>query len=138
MKSKTAPIIGLATLFLLSLAATSFAGQGIPGNQPHIGTEAGIDIVASDKALKAAVNYDYDANRLAQVGTEAGIDVQATQKAIAAAANYNYNPELLAQVGTEAGYDQYGQSFGTGRHTGASEQNIADKNSKDKSTGCRC
>ncbi len=103
MKKKTT-INGLAVSLLIGFAATSFAGQGIPGNQPGIGTEAGIDIVASDKALQAAANYNYDADQLAQIGTEAGIDVRASQNAIETAANYDYNPERLALVGTEAGY----------------------------------
>ena len=50
MSKKSTLIGGLMTLIFFGFAATSFAGMGIPGNAPNIGTKAGVDIVASDQA----------------------------------------------------------------------------------------
>ena len=74
MKSKKLTIGGLTASLLLGLAVASFAGIGIPGNSSNIGTEAGVDIVASETAKTAAANFNYNSVQLAQVGTEAGYD----------------------------------------------------------------
>ena len=118
----------LAASLLLGLAATSFAGMGIPGNSPNIGTEAGVDIVASEKAKTAAANFDYNATQLAQVGTEAGAEVIASEKAEIATANFDYNADQLAQVGTEAGYDPASMSTDRGFfNTGTPSEQVAEK-----------
>src|SRR6056297_2610037 len=129
----------LAVSVLLGLAATSFAGIGIPGNSPNIGTEAGVDIVASEKAKTAAANFDYNAAQLAQVGTEAGAEVIASEKSTIAAANFDYKAVQLAQVGTEAGYDPTRANTARGLfNTGAASEQVAEKDKKDKKASSRC
>jgi len=129
----------LAVSVLLGLAATSFAGIGIPGNSPNIGTEAGVDIVASEKAKTAAANFDYNAAQLAQVGTEAGAEVSASKKAKIASANYDYNANLLAQVGTEAGYDPAGISTASDLFNAETAlEYVAEKDKADNKAPCRC
>lgn len=136
---KTLFTSGLVIFLLLGLAATSFAGMGIPTNRPNMGTEAGADIVASEKAKIAAANFNYNATQLAQVGTEAGADVIASEKAKIAAKTFNYNAEHLAWVGTEAGYDPTGMGVDRGIFNAepASEQ-VADKDKLDNKSPCRC
>ena len=138
MSKKTTLIGGLVTLVLFGFAATSFAGMGIPGNAPNIGTEAGVDIVAGDQAKRAAANVEYSSNQLAQVGTEAGTDVVASNQARTAAASYDYNPELLAQVGTEAGISPSGVGF---KHSGinvAPQEQTAGKSDANCASCKRC
>jgi hypothetical protein len=113
MKTKSTLISGLTSLILLGLAATSFAGMGIPGNSQNIGTEAGVEIVASPGALATAENYDYSSRDLVAMGTEAGSDIVGSEKAKAAGANFDYNSELLALIGTEAGQPLIGVELGT-------------------------
>jgi hypothetical protein len=129
----------IAVSLLLGLAATAFAGMGIPGNSPHIGTEAGVDIVASEKAKTVVTNFDYNAAQLAQVGTEAGADVIASEKAKKATENYDYNAVQLAQVGTEAGYDPTGISTASDLfNTETALDYVAEKDKADNKAPCRC
>lgn len=138
MKCKKLTISSLVVFLLLSLAATSFAGLGIPNNGPNIGTEAGIDIVASEKAKTAAVTYDYNNKQLALVGTEAGAKVIASEKAKTAAATYNYNDELLALVGTEGGKTQSGVDLNNSKNTASNLEHLAGENKSDTNVPCRC
>ncbi|MBW6510369.1 MAG: hypothetical protein K0A94_12605 [Desulfuromonadales bacterium] len=132
MKNKKLTIGSLAASLLLGLAVTSFAGIGIPGNSPHIGTEAGVDIVAGEKAKTAAANFNYNAAQLAWIGTEAGAEVVASEKATIAAANFDYSAVQLAWIGTEAGYDPTGLSKDRGLfNTGSAAEQVAEKCSKD-------
>lgn len=108
MKKQSTLISGMTSLILLGLAATSFAGMGIPNNSPNIGTEAGVEIVASPKAAAAAASYNYSSLDLIAMGTEAGSDVVGSEKAKAAGANFDYNSELLVLIGTEAGQSPIG------------------------------
>ena len=128
MKSKKLTISGLTASLLLGLAVTSFAGVGIPGNSPNIGTEAGVDIVASEKAQTAAASFKYNAAQLAQVGTEGGVGVIASNSAITAATAYNYRAEQLAWVGTEAGQGPTGLSSDRGFfNAGTAAEQVAEK-----------
>jgi hypothetical protein len=113
MKKKSTLISGMTSLILLGLATTSFAGMGIPNNSPNIGTEAGVEIVASPKAVAAAASYDYRSLDLLAMGTEAGSDIIGSEKAKTAGANFDYNSELLVLIGTEAGQSPTGVELDT-------------------------
>lgn len=124
---------------LLGLAATSFAGMGIPNNSPNIGTEAGLNnIVPSPKALAAAASYDYNSRDLVTMGTEAGSAVIASGKAKTAAENFDYNAELLSLVGTEAGQTPSGVGFNNAAGTGIDLEYIAGEEKSDTNVPCRC
>lgn len=128
MKNKKLTISGLTVSLLLGLAVTSFAGAGIPGNNPNIGTEAGVDIVASQKAQTAAARFNYQVTQLARVGTEGGADVIASNSAKNAAKSYNYSAEQLAWVGTEAGQAPTGLSVDRSFfNTGTVAEQVAEK-----------
>ena len=91
-------IIGLFVgLFLLTLSGQVFAYG--------VGTEAGVDVVASPTALAAAASYDYSNRDLVAIGTEAGAEVRASQKALQAAAESSATQDPLHAklIGTEAG-----------------------------------
>jgi hypothetical protein len=73
------------------------------------GSEAGVDLVASQEAMAAAENYNYNQQHLDAVGTEAGawkMNSNAMQsKADVAAAQHPYDQRRLDLIGTEAGAD---------------------------------
>lgn len=136
MKKKTTLISGMTSLILVGLAATSFAGMGIPNNNPAVGTEAGNWQYQFDapvtKADIAALNHTYDQENLALVGTEAGTDIIAGNKSKAAAAAFDYNPEQLALVGTEAGHDPSGVDFNNAADSDRTCEHITDADQADK------
>ncbi len=91
-------IIGLFVgLFLLTLSGQVLAYG--------VGTEAGVEVVASPTALAAAASFDYSNRDLVAIGTEAGGEVRASQKALQAAAERTSNQDPLHAklIGTEAG-----------------------------------
>lgn len=93
-------IIGLFVgLFLLTLSSQVLAYG--------VGTEAGVDVVASPKALAAAASYDYSDRDLVALGTEAGVEVKASQKALQAAveSSAKQDPLHAKLIGTEAGLE---------------------------------
>ena len=138
MKRKKLAISSLIVSLLLSLAATSFAGIGIHNNRPDVGTEAGIDTMASPKALAAAANYDYSSYSLGDMGTEAGAEVIASEKARIAAATFDYSGELFAWVDTEAGHPPIGVHTYETSGTGGALEYIAGKDKSDTDIPCRC
>jgi len=99
MRFKSLIVISMTGLIFALVAGTSFAATFSPY---AVGTEAGADVVPTAKALKAAKDYQYNQDLLAQIGTEAGSDVVATQKASLAAKNQQYSQHELAAIGTEA------------------------------------
>lgn len=128
MKRKKITISGLIVSALLGISAISFAGMGIPGGSTNTGTEAGVAVVAGEKAKTAAANFDYHAAQLAQVGTEAGVGVIAGERAKNAAANFDYNAVQLAWVGTEAGHAPTGLSTDPGSfNAGTTSEQVAEK-----------
>lgn len=86
----------IAGLFLLTL----FGGQVFASG---IGTEAGVDVQPSQRALSAAADYDYSDRHLAGVGTEAGVDVMPSETAIDS--GYELDPLHAEFIGTEGGLD---------------------------------
>jgi hypothetical protein len=96
-------IISLFVVFLVvGLSGTVFAFEP--------GSEAGVELVSSQKAMAAAENYNYNQQQLDAVGTEAGawkLNSNATQsKADVAAAQHEYDQRRLDLIGTEAGADR--------------------------------
>ena len=114
MLKKEMLITGLVFLMSLGLVGTVFAGendyQGVLGAD-----QFSFDAQPSEAelaALQAAINHNYDQDRLALAGTEAGnyeyqFDAPVT-KAEIAAMNYDYDQQRLARVGTEAGDYKFG------------------------------
>lgn len=93
-------LIGLiASLLILGLSSLGLAGEQ--------GSEAGMEISATQTAWDAALTHNYDQDRLNAIGTEAGnygvnFDSNTTKSDIAAS-NHNYDQEQLNAIGTEAG-----------------------------------
>jgi len=87
-------------LFLFTLSGQVFAYG--------VGTEAGVDVVASPTALAAAASYDYSSRDLVAIGTEAGGEVRASHKSLQAAAESSSSQDRLHAklIGTEAGLDR--------------------------------
>lgn len=147
MKNKKFTISGLFAFLLwllLGLAATSFAGMGVPDSNPAVGTEAGaweLDFDAPLTKADIAAQYPgYDQENLALVGTEAGVDVIASCKARTAAEIIDYNTELLALVGTEAGHNPYGVSLDGGYQglESTTMEHVVERDSQGEGTLYRC
>lgn len=84
--------------FFLLTVGSAFAdhGSSIP--------EVKVGVMASEKALDAAMDYNYDRIESQNYTSEVGPEIVASPKALLAAKLYRYDqPEAFAQISDEAG-----------------------------------
>ena len=98
---------GLLTIFavfaFVAISSSAFADS----MRSAVGTEAGVEVVPSPKALAVSSFYTYDQAYLDAFNSEAGADIIPSAKALAAAELYQYDASKMANIADDDAQDLY-------------------------------